>query len=66
MRLRPMRSDRCPASGIVTNETSPATISDGQQEVARTVQHLRPVSEDEGEINIGGRLLGHAREAPPG
>jgi len=49
--LRPMRSERYPESGTITNE----------QQIARAVQHRRPVGEDKGGEDVERRLLRHSR-----
>jgi hypothetical protein len=36
MRLRPMRSDKCPASGIVAKDTMPAAMSDVRRKSRET------------------------------
>ena len=62
MRLRPMRSERWPNSGIETKETQDATSTATSKEIARHFQRAGAIGEDEGGEDIEGRLFHQPRQ----
>ena len=62
MRLRPMRSDRCPNSGIETNDTTEAASTAISSKSRDTFSDAGAVGEDERGEDVERRLLGHAAQ----
>src|SRR5258708_745730 len=62
MRLRPMRSDRCPATGTQRIPDDGLSEDGHQNKIARSAEHRRSISENEGADDIGRGLLRHPQQ----